>query len=432
MSKVPTLRVVSTDRAPELPDLSDEVRLALSEAAASAREGLLAMSVATGLKVMHAMMQAEITDLAGPKGRHDPQRAVVRHGSAASSVTLGARRVPVTRPRARRTDGAEVGLETFAAFAADDPLAEAVLARMLAGLACRRFTAASEPVGERIEAGARSTSRSAVSRRFVKATETALGELLARDLSDLAVVALMVDGVHLAEHLMVVALAITTDGTKVPVGLYEGDTENTTVVTALLADLVDRGLDTTGGVLFVLDGAKALAAAVHKVFGSAALIQRCTVHKRRNVADHLPEAEAELIDRKLIRAFTHPDPALGLRAARDLATSLDRTHPSAAASIREGLEEMFTVRRLGLSESLERTLTTTNPIESMISITRTTQRNVKNWKDAAMARRWTAAGMLVAETQFRRIKGHRDMPLLVAALARHTGSRQPETVGATA
>lgn len=437
MSKVSTLRVVSKDRALQLPDLNEDVRLALGEAAVSAREGLLAMSVATGLKVMHAMMQAEITGLAGPKGRHNPDRGAMRHGSAPSSVTLGARRVPVSRPRARTGDGSggeeeEVALGTFAAFAGDDLLGEVVLERMLAGLACRRFTAAQEPVGARVEADARSTSRSAVSRRFVKATTTALAELLARDLSDLKVAAMMVDGLHIAEHLMVVALAITTDGRKVPVGLYEGDTENTTVVTGLLADLVDRGLDTTGGVLFVLDGATALTKAVRKVFGSAALIQRCTLHKRRNLADHLPERERELIDRKLVRAFTHPDPDLGLRAARELATSLQRTHPSAAASVREGLEEMFTVRRLGLSGSLERTLTTTNPVESMISITRTTQRNVKNWKDAAMACRWTAAGMLVAEGKFRRIKGHQDMPLLVAALARHTKCAQPETVPATA
>jgi putative transposase len=432
VSTVANLRVVSKDRAVQLPDLPDEVRLALSEVADSAREGLLAMSVATGLRVMHAMMEAEIATLAGPKGGHNPERAAVRHGSAPSSVTLGARRVPVTRPRARNTDGQEVRLSTFAAVAADDPLAETVMSRMLAGLACRRFTAGSEPVGEQVEAEAVSTSRSAVSRRFVKATEAALGELLARDLSTLPVAAMMVDGLHLGEHLMVVALAITTDGTKVPVGLYDGDTENTTVVTGPLADLVDRGLDSTGGVLFVLDGAKALTKAVRKVFGASALIQRCTVHKRRNVADHVPERERPLIDRKLVRAFTHPDPDLGLRAARELATSLDRTHPSAAASIREGLEEMFTVRRLGLSASLERTLTTTNPVESMISVTRATQRNVKNWKDAAMARRWTAAGMLVAEAKFRRIKGHKDMPLLVAALARHTGCRQPETVPATA
>jgi hypothetical protein len=381
------------------------VRLALTEAAASAREGLLAMSVATGLKVMSAMMHEEITSLAGAKGKHDPNRRVVRHGSARSSVTLGARRVPVSRPRARTTDGQEVALETFAAFAADDPLGQAVLERMLAGLACRRFSHAQEPVGEAVAADAR---------------------------SGLSVAALMVDGLHIAEHLMVVALAITADGTKVPVGLYEGDTENTTVVTGLLAGLVDRGLDASGGILVVIDGAKALTKAVRKVFGGQALIQRCTVHKRRNVADHLPERERDLVDRKLVRAFTHPDPELGLRAARELAASLDKTHPSAAASIREGLEEMFTVRRLGRPESLERTLLTTNPVESMISIARTTQRNVKNWRDAAMARRWTAAGMLVAESKFRRVKGHKDMPLLVAALARHTGSGQAKTVAATA
>src|SRR5512134_291299 len=279
MTTVPTLRVASKDRVPDLPDLPEEV--------------LLAMSVATGLTVMSAMMQAEITNLAGAKGKHDPDRRVVRHGSARSSVTLGARRVPVSRPRVRTTDGQEVALETFAAFAGDDLLGQVVLERMLAGLACRRFSAAQEPVGPAVQAEARSTSRSAVSRRFVKATETALAELLSRDLSGLSVAALMVDGLHIAEHLRVVALAITADGTKVPVGLYEGDTENTTVVTGLLADLVDRGLDTSRGVLFVLDGAKALAKAVRKVFGTFALIQRRTLHKRRNVAEHLPERERE-------------------------------------------------------------------------------------------------------------------------------------------
>jgi len=194
-----------------------------------------------------------------------------------------------------------------------------------------------------------------VSRRFVRATETALGELLARDLRDLPVAAMMIDGLHVGEHLMVVALAITAAGAKVPVGLYQGDTENTTVVTGLLSDLVERGLDAAGGLLFVLDGAKALAKGVRRVFGDRALVQRCTVHKRRNVADHLPERERELIDAKLVRAFTHPDPELGERAARELAAGMDRTHPSAANSIREGLAEMFTVRRLGISESLERT-----------------------------------------------------------------------------
>lgn len=172
-----------------------------------------------------------------------------------------------------------------------------------------------------------------------------------------------------------------------PVGLYEGDTENTTVVAALLAELVDRGPDASGGLLFVLDGAKALSKAVRKVFGTKALVRRCTVRKRRNVADHLPGRERELIDGKLVPPFTHSDPELGLRVARELASGLHRAHPSAAASIREGLEQMFTVRGLGISEALGRTLITTNPVESMISIARTIQRNVKNWKDAAMVRR---------------------------------------------
>ncbi len=432
MKKVSALRVVAKDEVDELSDVSGEVRLALSEAVASAREGLLAMSVATGLKVMTAMMDAEITELAGPRGKQDPQRSVVRHGMTRSSVTLGARRVPVDRPRARGTDGGEVTLATFDAFSNDDLLAETVMERMLAGLAARRFGAGQEPVGAQVEQVARSTSRSAVSRRFVKATETALAELLARDLSEVKAAAMMIDGMHIGDYLMVVALAITADGTKVPVGLYEGDTENTTVVTGLLADLVDRGLDGAGGLLFVLDGAKALAKGVRKVFGDQALVQRCTVHKRRNVADHLPEKDREFVDAKLVRAFTHPDPELGERAARELATSLDRIHPSAANSIREGLQEMFTVRRLGLSESLEQTLTNTNCVESMISIARTTQRNVKRWRDASMARRWTAAGMLVAQAKFRRIKGYKDMPLLLAALARHTTTQPAETVRATA
>jgi putative transposase len=212
---------------------------------------------------------------------------------------------------------------------------------------------------------------------------------------------------------------ICTDGTKVPVGLWLGDTENKTVVTHLLADLVDRGLSAEDGLLVVIDGAKALAAAVRKVFGDHALIQRCTLHKRRNVADHLPEAERGWVDQRLARAFNHSDPDAGLRQARDLARQLETRWPDATASLREGLEEMFTVRRLGVGERLARTLTSTNPIESMISIARATTRNVKRWRDGTMVKRWAAAGMVNAERSFRRVKGCKDMPILVAALARH-------------
>jgi putative transposase len=341
----------------------------------------------------------------------------------------------VTRPRARTVDGHEVPLAAYRLFASDDLLGRVVLERMLAGVATRRHARTAEPVGGRVAAQATSTSRSAISRRFVASTRTALAELLARDLSGLDVKVLMVDGEHLAERCCVVALAITADGTKVPVGLREGATENTTVVRALLADLVSRGLDAADGLLVVLDGAKALSAAVREVFGANAAIQRCTLHKRRNVAEHLPEREKLWVDAKLVKAFGHPDPAQGLRNARHLATLLDKSYPGAAASLREGLEEMFTVARLGIDGRLATTLVTSNPIDSMISIARTTNRNVTHWKDGEMVLRWTAAGMINAERSFRRVKGYKQMPHLVAALHRHAHPEivaAAETVGAAA
>jgi putative transposase len=418
MQKLP-VRLADREDAAHLAELPDELRLAMTDIISSAKEGLLAMSVVVGLRVMAELLEAELVAKVGPKHAKQPGRAARRHGSAPGSVVLGGRRVPVDRPRARTIDGREVTLDTYAAFATDDLLGQVVLERMLAGLATRRHRAAGEPVGAAVQAEARATSKSAVSRRFVAQTAKALEELLGRDLSDLKVAVLMVDGITVAEHCCVVALAILADGTKLPVGLWLGSTENTTVVTHLLADLVDRGLDASGGLLVVIDGAKALARAVRKVFGQAALIQRCTIHKRRNVSDHLPEVERSRVDAKLARAFADPDPDAGLRAARELARALQGRHPGAAASLREGLEEMFTVHRLGLSQRLAQTLTSTNPVESMISIARTTMRNVKRWKDGQMVCRWTAAGMLNAARSFRRVKGCKDMPTLVIALARH-------------
>jgi putative transposase len=306
---------------------------------------------------------------------------------------------------------------------------------MLAGLATRRHPAAAEPVGTRVQAQASATSRSAVSRRFVAQTKTALADLLARDLTGLDVRVLMIDGEHIAEHCCVVALAITADGTKVPVGLWEGATENATVVRHLLSDLVGRGLNATDGLLVVIDGAKALSAAVTAVFGAQAAIQRCTVHKRRNVAEHLPEDQRGWVDQKLVRALHNPDAAAGLRDAKALAALLDRKHPGAAASLREGLPELFTVARLGITGTLAKTLTSSNPIESMISIARATNRNVTRWRDGQMVLRWTAAGMLNAQRSFRRVKGYKQMPQLVAALRRHAHpnpAHQPETVSTAA
>ena len=419
MKTVPTVGLADTPDGAALPDLPEDIRLALTGIAGAAREGLMAMSVAAGLAVMAAMFEAEIAEACGPKGKHDAGRAAVRHGAGKGSVTLGGRRVPVERPRARTVDGHEVPLTSYEHFAAEDVLTQVVMERMLAGVATRRHACTGEPVSEKVSSTEKSTSKSAISRRFVRQTETALAELMARDLTDLDIKVLMLDGEHMAERCVVVALAITADGTKVPVGLWDGSTENKTVVRALLADLVSRGLAFDDGLLVVCDGAKALSAAVRDVFGAKALIQRCTLHKRRNIADHLPDKEKAWVDAKLVKAFNHLDPDAGLRNAKRLAAQLDKNYPSAAASLREGLEEMFTVTRLGIDGRLAKTLTTSNPIESMISIARATNRNVTRWRNGQMVLRWTAAGMLNAERSFRRIKGYKQMPQLVAALKRH-------------
>lgn len=436
MRTVPrNVQIVTQDQAVDGTGLPEEVSLALADIAGVAREGLLAMSVAAGMAVMAAMFEAEVTAATGPKGRHDPRREAVRHGTGKGSVTLGGRRVAVSRPRARTLAGHEVQLDTYAAFATDDLLRQVVLERMLAGVATRRHARVGEPVGKDVLAGASCTGRSAVSRRFIKETETALAVLLARDLTELDIKVLMLDGEHMAGRCVIVALGITADGRKVPVGLWDGATENKTVVRSMLADLVSRGLTAEDGLLVVIDGAKALRSAVNEVFGDLAAVQRCTLHKRRNVADHLPDREKAWVDAKLVKAFNHPDPAAGLRNARHLAGLLDKTYPGAANSLREGLEEMFTVARLGIDGRLAKTLVTSNPVESMISIARTTNRNVTRWRDGHMVLRWTAAGMLNAERSFRRIKGYKQMPQLVAALHRHAHPDKTAantTVGAAA
>ena len=409
--------------------------MALADIAVVAREGLLAMGVAAGMAVMQTMFEAEITAVAGVKGKHNPQRTAVRHGTGKGSVTLGGRRVEVTRPRARTLDGDEVPLQAYSEFAADDLLRQVVLERMLAGVATRRHARIAEPIGKAVLDSASSTGRSAVSRRFIKQTETALADLLARDLTEQKIKVLMLDGEHMAGRCVIVALGITADGTKLPVGLWDGATENKTVVRSMLADLVSRGLSADDGLLVVIDGAKALRAGVQEVFGDLAAVQSCTLHKRRDVGDHLPDKEKAWVDAKLVKAFNHPDPDLGLRNAKHLAGLLDKTHPGAANSLREGLEEMFTVSRLGIDGRLAKTLVTSNPIESMISIARTTNRNVTRWRDGHMVLRWTAAGMLNAERSFRRIKGYKQMPQLVQALHRHADpetAKHTETVGAAA
>jgi putative transposase len=264
--------------------LPEQVTIALGELAGAARDGLLALAVGAGIQVLHALLAADVDQLVGPRGRHNPARTAVRHGTQPGQVTLGGRRIRVDRPRVRAADGAgEVPLPTWQAFTGTELLDRLTLERMLAKLSTRRYPAGLEPVGTQVEQAAVGTSRSAVSRRFVAATEHALADLLARDLAGLDLVALMVDGVRVAEHTCVVALGITGDGTKVPLGLAEGATENATVVCDLLAGLRDRGLEVTRPILVVIDGAKALRRAVADVFDHP-VIQRCLVHRSRKVS----------------------------------------------------------------------------------------------------------------------------------------------------
>ena len=394
------------------------VQEALGELVGAAREGLLALSVGVGLGVLTELMEEEVGEVVGPKGRHDPGRVALRHGHEGGEVTLGGRRLPVERPRVRSADGREeVRLGTYEYFADRDQLSRVVLERMLAGVSTRRYQRTQEPVGSEVEQAARSTSRSAVSRTFVERTRRALGELMSRRLDDVRLAVMMLDGLELRGRTNIVALGITTEGAKIPLGLWEGSTENATVATALLSDLVERGLDPAQGILFVIDGAKALRKAIRNVFGEAP-VQRCVRHKERNVLDHLAERDRPLVKTRLRKAWAELEHARALDQLRQLAGELEHTHPGAASSLREGIEETLTLTRLGIRGNLKRTLESTNPCESMIECVRRTQRNVKRWSSGEMALRWTAAGMLEAERQFRRIIGYRDLATLVVAIER--------------
>jgi putative transposase len=344
--------------------------------------------------VLQAMLAEDVDRLVGAKGRHLPARAAVRHGSEPGQVTLGGRRVRVRRPRVRTADGAgEVVVPTYQAFAATELLDQLAVERMLAKLSTRRYRVGLEPVGAQVERAAAGTSKSAVSRRFVARTEHALAELLAQDLSGLDLVALLVDGIRVADHTCVVALGITIDGTKVPLALAEGATENATVVGEVLVGLRERGLEVTRPILVVIDGAKALRRAVGEVFDHP-VIQRCQLHKLRNVSDRLPDAVAATVAKRMRRAYHHGDPLVAQAELEALARELDRAHPGAAASLREGLAETLTITQLGVPPTLARTLRSTNSIESMIEICRDHAANVKRWQDGQMVLRWIAAGMV--------------------------------------
>lgn len=288
---------------------------------------------------------------------------------------------------------------------------------MVLGVSTRRYGRSLEPVPEEIET--RGESKSAVSRRFVRHGEKILSERLAARLDGLDLAALLIDGLHFGEHVVLCALGIDVTGKKRVLGLWEGATENASACKALFDNLVERGLRTDRTLLVIIDGAKALARAVRDHFGSRALLQRCQVHKRRNVLEALPERMRASVGAALSEAYRSEDAERAKRMLLNLVRRLQREHPGAAASLREGLDETLTVARLGLPYRLARSLSTTNAIENMLGRVRNVSRNVKRWRHGAMILRWVAAGMSEAERGFRRLKGHASMPILAAKLREH-------------
>ena len=394
-------------------DFPGQRHLPLIDLLVDTRSELMELAVSSGLKVLTTMLEEDRTALCGPRYQHQPERHASRAGTVSSEVILGGRKVAIRRPRVRRGD-VEMPLPTFQVMAGNDPLNRRIVEQMLVGVATRQYARSLEPLPATIVT--RGTSKSAVSRRFVAKTRAQLEAWQSQPLDGLDLVGLLLDGVHVGEHCLIVALGLAADGEKHALGLWEGSTENATLCQSLLANLQSRGLRTDRSLLVILDGSKALRKAVRDLFGDVALVQRCQVHKLRNVLDHLPERQRTSAKAILQRAYRSAAVATARRLLTDLARRLETDHPSAAESVREGLDETLTVLGLNLPETLRRSLTTTNAAESLISRTRHVKRNVTRWRGGQMVVRWVAAGVLEAVKGFRRLKGHKAMPQLVAAL----------------
>ncbi len=379
------------------------------------RGDLRAFVMSVGIQALTAMLENERTEIAGPRYRHDPERQATRGGTTPGKLTLGGRQVSVRRPRVVDRDGNDVPLGTWQELAATDPMNERVLEQMTLGVATRKYERSLEPMPAELESSG--TSKSAVSRRFVEITTEKMREWMARSLAELDVPAIFIDGIHFAEHVVLVALGVDAKGTKHVLGLWEGATENGAACRAMLANLVTRGLDTKRMRLFVIDGSGALRSAIRDTFGKRAIVQRCQVHKMRNVESHLPKSKQAAVRTSMRQAYKAAKPETAKRQLENLAKNLEAAHPSAAASLREGLDETLTVMGLGLPRTLERSFSTTNPIESLNDRLRTVARRVKRWRGGEMILRWTAAGVWEASRGFRRLKGHLSMSVLIAALA---------------
>lgn len=366
-----------------------------------------------GLLVMRALIDEEVEQLVGRRYEHGEGRSASRWGSEEGYVVFGGSKVPMRRPRVRSVDGKEVPLQRYRSFRGDGRMQGEIARRVLRGVSTRDYAGVIDDMCEGY-----GIQKSSVSRHWKAASAKELAGLVERRLDELSLAVIMLDGVHFHDFTLMVALGIAVDGKKHVLGIWDGASENAGVVTALLENLIERGLSRERDYLFVLDGAKALRKAVVAVFGKRAAIQRCQIHKQRNVLAHLPDRHQRLIRRGLAAAWgmkTHADAKAALEA---LAVKLDDLSPGAAASLREGLEDTITVHRLEVDVGLRHVLSSTNAIENIFARTRELCRKVKQWSSADMALRWASTMLLHAEKSFRRVIGHRYMSALIEKLAR--------------
>jgi putative transposase len=379
-----------------------------------ARLALRELVLSTGLAVFAKMLEEDRTFLCGPRHRHIPDRRAYRHGHDEGSLVFGGRRIQVRKPRIRSVAGEEIELPTWRRMTAEDPLRDRVAEQMLLGVSTRGYERSLEPLPAEIRS--RGTRRSSVCRHFAARTTQQLKAFLSRPLDELDLPVILVDGKRLGDHVMVVAMGIDVTGKKHILGVVEGSTESEQVGRRLFQSLIDRGLVVERARVFVIDGGKGVRKAIRGVFSEWALIQRCQIHKIRNVVEHLPEHRRTWVRVAMRRAWATGTPGQARRKLEDLAKQLESDHPGAASSLREGLDETLTVIRLGVGAALHRTLRSTNPIENLQGTIQRVVRNVKRWRGGSMALRWCATALIEAERRFRRVKGHREMPQLVAAL----------------
>jgi transposase-like protein len=384
-----------------------------------ARSGLLELSVSLGLEVMRMMFEEDVEKCAGPKGKHNSkERKGYRHGTEKTTVVMGGTKIQVARPRIRAKDGSgELPLETLDLFQDEDPLNKEIMARLLSGVSTRKYI---RTLGDNM-ADTVCTSKSEVSRRFIEGMDVLMKEFLTRKI-DPNYPVMMIDGMELGEMTILAAMGIDSEGKKRILGISEGGSENSTVVKNLLNDLIDRGLDETQPRLYVLDGGKALHKAVRDTFGKDSPIQRCQVHKKRNVLSYLPASEQANISVAMTMAYREFEFDTAKAKLLGIADNLENRYPKAATSLLEGLDETLTVHRLKVPGKLRETVCSTNPLESANSVCRSIIRRVSNFRDGEMALRHAAAGFMEAERSFRRIKGYRQLPVLTGMLSTQSKS----------